>query len=83
MVGKLRILVPMKGLIDPTAELKRLAKSQEKLQKQADGIARKLANEGFVSKAPAEVVEAEKVKLEELEGQLKVMADQMAQLEAL
>ena len=56
---------------------------QEKLQKQADGIARKLANEGFVSKAPAEVVEAEKVKLEELEGQLKVMADQMAQLEAL
>ncbi|EGK07550.1 valine--tRNA ligase [Psychrobacter sanguinis] len=83
MVGKLRVLVPMKGLIDPTAELNRLAKSQEKLQKQADGIARKLGNEGFVSKAPAEVVEAEKAKLEELEGQLKVMSEQMEQLKAL
>lgn len=83
MVGKLRVMVPMKGLIDPTAELGRLSKAQEKLQKQADGIARKLGNEGFVSKAPAEVVAAEKAKLEELEGQLKVMSEQMAQLKAL
>lgn len=52
MVGQLRVLEPMKVLIDPTTELKRLAKSQEKLQKQANGIARKLDNEGFVSKAP-------------------------------
>ena len=83
MVGKLRVMVPMEGLIDPTAELGRLSKAQEKLQKQADGIARKLGNEGFVSKAPAEVVAAEKAKLEELEGQLKVMSEQMAQLKAL
>ncbi len=83
MVGRLRVLVPMKGLIDPTAELSRLSKAQEKLQKQAGGISRKLGNEGFVSKAPAEVVEAEKVKLEELEGQLKTMAGQMEQLRAL
>ncbi|MBE8425035.1 hypothetical protein IQA86_19255, partial [Leptospira borgpetersenii serovar Balcanica] len=44
---------------------------------------RKLGNEGFVSKAPAEVVEAEQAKLEELEGQLKVMSEQMEQLKAL
>ncbi|WP_201586597.1 valine--tRNA ligase [Psychrobacter jeotgali] len=83
MVGQLRVLVPMKGLIDPTAELKRLGKSYEKLQKQADGISRKLSNEGFTSKAPAEVVEAEKVKLAELEGQLKTMDKQMEELKAL
>ena len=53
------------------------------LQKQADGIERKLGNEGFVSKAPPAVVDAEKAKLEELQGQLKVMSEQMAQLEAL
>lgn len=41
----------MKGLIDLTIELKRLAKSQERLQKQSDGIARKLDNEGVVSNA--------------------------------
>ncbi|GAB3229333.1 valine--tRNA ligase [Psychrobacter pacificensis] len=83
MVGQLRVLVPMKGLIDPTAELKRLGKSFDKLQKQAEGISRKLSNEGFVSKAPAEVVDAEKTKLAELEGQLTAMTAQMEQLKAL
>ncbi|MGP5550709.1 valine--tRNA ligase [Psychrobacter namhaensis] len=83
MVGQLRVLVPMKGLIDPTAELARLGKSYDKLKGQAEGIARKLGNEGFVSKAPAEVVDAEKAKLAELEGQLSAMTAQMEQLKAL
>ncbi len=83
MVGQLRVLVPMKGLIDPTAELARLGKSYEKLKGQATGISRKLGNEGFVSKAPIEVVDAEKAKLAELEGQLAAMAGQMEELKAL
>ena len=83
MVGQLRVLVPMKGLIDPTAELARLGKSYDKLKGQAEGIARKLGNEGFVSKAPAEVVDAEKAKLAELQGQLTSMTAQMEQLKAL
>ncbi|WP_201556640.1 valine--tRNA ligase [Psychrobacter sp. 72-O-c] len=83
MVGQLRVLVPMKGLIDPTAELTRLGKAHEKLQKQAEGISRKLGNEGFVSKAPVEVVEAEKAKLTELEGQLMAMTAQMEELKNL
>ncbi|MGO2505548.1 MAG: valine--tRNA ligase [Psychrobacter alimentarius] len=83
MVGQLRILVPMKGLIDPTAELARLGKSYDKLKGQADGITRKLGNEGFVSKAPVEVVDAEKAKLAELEGQITAMTAQMEQLKAL
>ena len=83
MIGQLRVLVPMKGLIDPTAELNRLGKSYEKLQKQAEGISRKLGNEGFTSKAPAEVVEAEKAKLAELEGQLAAMDKQMEELKNL
>ncbi|MGP9491954.1 valine--tRNA ligase [Psychrobacter sp. AOP7-B1-24] len=83
MVGQLRVLVPMKGLIDPTAELARLGKSYDKLKGQADGIARKLGNEGFVSKAPAQVVEAEKAKLAELEGQLTAMTAQMEELKNL
>ena len=83
MVGQLRVLVPMKGLIDPTAELARLGKSYDKLKGQAEGIARKLSNEGFVSKAPAEVVDAEKAKLAELEGQLTAMTAQMEELKAL
>lgn len=83
MVGKLRILVPMKGLIDPTAELNRLGKAFEKLQKQTDVLAKKLGNEGFVSKAPAAVVESERAKLAELEAQLAAMTAQMEELKAL
>ena len=57
MVGQLKVLVPMKGLIDPTAELNRLAKAQEKLIKQAESLVGKLSNESR-SKAPANVVES-------------------------
>lgn len=60
VVGHASVFVPMKGLIDPKAELGRLQKDLDKIQKQHDQIANKLANEGFVSKAPAAVVEGEK-----------------------
>ena len=83
MVGQVKVLVPMKGLIDPAAELNRLAKVSEKLQAQADGIARKLSNEGFVAKAPEAVVAAEKAKLDELNTQLAEIAKQVEQLKGL
>ena len=83
MVGQLKVLVPMKGLIDPTAELNRLAKAQEKLTKQAESLRSKLSNESFVSKAPANVVESEKAKLAEMDSQLAEMHKQIEQLNNL
>ena len=83
MVGQLKVLVPMKGLIDPTAELNRLAKAQEKLIKQAESLRSKLSNESFVSKAPANVVESEKAKLAEMDNQLAEMNKQIEQLKAI
>ena len=83
MVGQLKVLVPMKGLIDPTAELNRLAKAQEKLTKQAESLRSKLSNESFVSKAPANVVESEKAKLAEMDTQLAEMHKQIEQLKGL
>ena len=83
MVGQLKVLVPMKGLIDPTAELNRLAKAQEKLTKQAESLRSKLSNEAFVSKAPANVVENEKAKLAEMDTQLAEMHKQIEQLKAI
>ncbi len=83
MVGQLKVLVPMKGLIDPTAELNRLAKAQDKLTKQAESLRSKLSNESFVSKAPANVVESEKAKLAEMDTQLAEMHKQIEQLNSL
>ena len=83
VVGHVSVYVPMKGLIDPKAELGRLQKDLDKVQKQHDQIATKLANEGFVAKAPAAVVEGEKVKLAEFADQLAKIKANMEQIAAL
>ena len=46
-------------------------------------LAKKLSNEAFVSKAPAEVVATEKAKLTKMEGQLAEMDKQMGQLRSI
>ncbi|WP_180129188.1 MULTISPECIES: valine--tRNA ligase [unclassified Acinetobacter] len=83
VVGHVSVFVPMKGLIDPKAELGRLQKDLDKVQKQHDQIATKLSNEGFVAKAPAAVVEGEKVKLAEFADQLAKIKANMEQIAAL
>lgn len=83
VVGHVSVFVPMKGLIDPKAELGRLQKDLDKVQKQHDQIETKLANEGFVAKAPAAVVEGEKAKLAEFADQLAKIKANMEQIAAL
>ncbi|MFW1665004.1 valine--tRNA ligase [Acinetobacter ursingii] len=83
VVGHASVFVPMKGLIDPKAELGRLQKDLDKVQKQHDQIANKLGNEGFVAKAPAAVVEGEKAKLAECADQLSKIKASMEQIAAL
>ena len=83
VVGHVSVFVPMKGLIDPKAELARLQKDFDKVQKQHDQIANKLANAGFVTKAPAAVVEGEKVKLAGFKDQLAKIKHNMEQIAAL
>ena len=80
VIGQAVVYVPMKGLIDPTVELARLNKELEKLTKQYDQIANKLANESFVAKAPPAVVEGEKAKLAELEGQIGKVRESVEQI---
>lgn len=83
VVGAASVFVPMKGLIDPKAELARLQKDLDKVLKQHDQIAAKLANQGFIAKAPTAVVEGEKVKLTEFANQLskiKANIEQIANL---
>ncbi|WP_151751208.1 valine--tRNA ligase [Acinetobacter bereziniae] len=83
VVGRISVFVPMKGLIDPKAELGRLQKDLDKVQKQHDQIASKLANEGFVAKAPVAVVEGEKAKITEFADQLVKIKANMEQIAAL
>ena len=56
--------IPMSELVDPEKERARLQKEKEKTEEDIRRIEAKLSNEGFVSKAPAAVVNAEREKLE-------------------
>lgn len=63
LAGNMEILVPMAGLIDKTAELARLQKELDKLEREVSRINGKLSNEKFTANAPAEVIAKEKTKL--------------------
>ena len=76
LVGELEILVPMAGLIDKDAELARLAKEMEKLEKDLKRVQGKLGNSAFVDKAPAEVVEKEREKMQAQEQALQQLQEQ-------
>ena len=65
IVGDLKILVPLAGLIDVAAELERLDKEINKIIKEIDRIQNKLNNEAFVKNAPADIVEKEKMKIQD------------------
>jgi valyl-tRNA synthetase len=62
-VGNLDIYLPLAGIIDFTEEERRLSREIEKLGKDLTAAQRKLSNEDFLSKAPAQVVQKEKEKL--------------------
>jgi valyl-tRNA synthetase len=76
LVGEMEVLVPMAGLIDKDAELARLDKEITRLQGEVQRVGGKLANEGFVAKAPAEVLEKERAKLAEAEQALGKLVEQ-------
>ncbi len=76
------VLVPLRGVVDIQSELKRLNKELGKLEKDLSIVAGKLENQGFLSKAPAEVVEKEKARAGRIsEEKEKLMALQQRLLE--
>jgi len=83
VVGDLSVLIPMAGLIDKEAELARLSKAIDKLEKDADRTRGKLSNEKFVGKAPEAVINKEKAKLADAESALAKLAEQKAEISAL
>ena len=73
-----QIYVPLGELVDIEKEKARLEGEKKKLEGEIERIEKKLANQGFVAKAPAAVVEGEKAKMdkyrENLDGILTALA---------
>jgi valyl-tRNA synthetase len=70
IVGKMKVLIPLKGLIDKDAEVARLGKEIEKINQQIGICNNKLSNEKFVANAKPEVVQVERDRLSGFEEKL-------------
>lgn len=56
------LILPLLGLINIDEEIARLNKELAKLDKEVERVQKKLSNQGFIAKAPANVIEEEKAK---------------------
>jgi valyl-tRNA synthetase len=83
LVGAMKVLVPMSGLIDKDAELGRLDKEIERRRQDVARVEKKLANDSFTAKAPAQVVDKERSKRDEALDALTTLEAQRAEIAAL
>jgi valyl-tRNA synthetase len=83
VIGNLRILVPMQGLIDPQAEIDRLTKRLQKIGAEIAKAQAKLANDNFVRNAPVEVVQQEKDRLQEFTATEHSLREQLSRVREL
>jgi valyl-tRNA synthetase len=83
LLGNLEVLVPMKGLIDPTAELERLAKRMRKAEIDFSKLEAKLSNSQFAKNAPPDIVAKDQQRLEELRTEIGQLTAQTARVSKL
>ncbi len=74
------VFVPLGDAIDVQQECERLSAELERMDKQLAGVAAKLANEQFITRAPAEVVEREREKERSWREQRETLADKLRAL---
>lgn len=81
VLDKAEIQLPLKELVDFEKELKRLQKDKKEAEAELKRAKGKLSNEGFVSKAPAKLIEEEKEKVTKYEEILKTVKAQIEKVE--
>ena len=71
--------IPLDELVDREAELARLHKERENVQKQLDGVLARLGNTAFTDKAPAQVVATARENAARLQEKLTLLQQTLAQ----
>ncbi len=80
VIGGMTLGLPVADIIDLDKERERLNKEIQKHEKEIKQIEGKLANENFVSKAPAEVVEEQKIRKTEANVMIEKLSSALKQL---
>ncbi len=75
-----RAYIPLSQLVDLEQERQRIAKVKSKAEEECKRVEQKLSNPGFTAKAPAQVVEAERERLEKLRSLLIQLEESARQL---
>ena len=75
--------LPLADVIDVAAERERLQKAIDKLDKEAAGLRAKLANPAFVARAPEDVVDEQRARLEAAEAEIEILRAAAARLAGL
>jgi valyl-tRNA synthetase len=83
LLGEMKLLVPLAGLIDVAAERERLQKNRQKAAADLERVQKKLATQSFVANAPPAVVEKERERLASLERDVASLEGQLARLATL
>ncbi|RMF39907.1 MAG: valine--tRNA ligase [Alphaproteobacteria bacterium] len=77
------LCLPLGDVVDIAAEKARLEKASQKLEKEIGGLSAKLSNEKFLARAPEEVVEEQRERLEAAQseaGRLKAALGRLAEM---
>ena len=77
------VYMPMRELVDFSAELERLKKELKKAEEDKEFFEKKLNNQGFVSKAPAAVVEQQRESLKKVLEKINMLNGSIAETEKL
>ncbi len=83
LLGEMKLLIPMAGLIDKDAEIARLGKEIEKKKQDVMRIEGKLSNPKFVERAPEAVVAKEREKIAVIQTALKNFEDQLRRIKKI
>lgn len=74
------LFLPLEGLVDVDAERSRITKELEKISKEISKSEAKLGNPGFVDRAPAQVVDQERARLDEWKAKRDRLTTMLAAL---
>jgi valyl-tRNA synthetase len=80
VVNGAEIYLPLEDLIDMEKEIERLEKEKANLEMELDRVNKKLSNEGFIAKAPADVINSEKEKLNKYSDMYEKVKERLATL---
>ena len=81
VIAGAEIYIPTDDLLDYRAEFERLSKEKKRLEGEVKRVVGKLSNEGFVSKAPEKVIEAEREKKIMYEDMLAKVTERLESVE--